>query len=40
VLLKAPAGAAIAEVVASALSETGSTAGVSVAPDVDPMDLL
>jgi primosomal protein N' (replication factor Y) len=40
VLLKAPAGAPVAEVIAAIMRDTGPTPGVSVAPDIDPMDLL
>jgi primosomal protein N' (replication factor Y) (superfamily II helicase) len=40
VLLKAPVGADIPSVVASALRDLKPDEGVSVAPDVDPMDLL
>jgi primosomal protein N' (replication factor Y) len=40
VLLKAPPGASVPEVVAAVLRDTPVPAGVSVAPDIDPMDLL
>ncbi len=40
VLLKAPAGAGIAALVRDAVGEVGMREGVSVAPDVDPLDLM
>jgi len=40
VLLKAPAGAPISRVVSDAIAESGRAEGVTVAPDVDPVDLL
>ena len=40
VLLKAPAGAAISPVVLAALAAVGVRDGVSVAPDIDPLDLM
>jgi len=40
VLLKAPADAAVPEVVADALRVTPPREGVALAPDVDPIDLL
>jgi primosomal protein N' (replication factor Y) len=40
VLVKAPAGGAVAALAASTLAAVGVREGVSVAPDVDPLDLL
>jgi primosomal protein N' (replication factor Y) len=40
VLLKAPAGADVPAAVAAVLRELKTDEGVSVAPDIDPMDLL
>jgi len=40
VLLKAPAGARVAGLVRDAVAEVGVHEGVSVAPDVDPLDLM
>jgi len=40
VLLKAPAGAAVGEVIRCALASVTPAQGVAVAPDVDPVDLL
>ncbi len=40
VLLKAPAGAALSSVVLEAVNAVGAREGVSVAPDIDPLDLM
>jgi primosomal protein N' (replication factor Y) len=40
VLLKAPRSARISRVVADALRRVGTRAGVTAAPDIDPLDLL
>jgi primosomal protein N' (replication factor Y) len=40
VLLKAPAGAALSQVVRDAVAAVGPREDVSVAPDVDPLDLM
>ena len=40
ILLKTPADAAVSPVVLEALNAVGSQDGVSVAPDIDPLDLM